>query len=89
MVIYHLKDLMLKKSVATGKKITYAEIANEIGISRITLSRIASSKGHSVGMDIIEKLCDYFNCEINKLISFVPDPPKPDQPESEPPAARE
>lgn len=76
MVIYHLKDLMLKKSVATGEKITYAKIAEEVDISRITLSRMASSKGHSVSMDIVEKLCDYFGCEINNLISFVPESPK-------------
>ena len=93
MVIYHLKDLMLKKSVATRKRITYAEIANEIGVSRITLSRMASTRGHSISMDIIEKLCDYFECEINNLISFVPDPPESAPPKvgkpAEHPAAAE
>ncbi|KPA18557.1 XRE family transcriptional regulator [Candidatus Magnetomorum sp. HK-1] len=73
MLIYHVKDLMLKKSAQLNKKITYDQISKDTGISKITLSRLSSSKGHNARAEIIEKLCNYFNCTPNDLISIYPD----------------
>ena len=73
MIIYHLKDLMLKKSIKINKKITYEIISKETGISVVTLSRIASKKGYKVSMNNMEKLCQYFECTPDSLISIIPD----------------
>lgn len=74
MVIYHIKDLMLKKSVKQNTKMTYAKIAKEAGVSRVTLSRMSSRKGYSVTVDILEKLCRYFECTPNDLMTFIFEP---------------
>jgi len=73
MLIYHIKDLMLKKSAKTKTKITYADIVDSTGISRITLSKMASKDNHNASAKIIEKLCSYFDCTPNDLISIIPD----------------
>ena len=73
MVIYRLKNLMLEKSVKDNMKITYKDIYEQTGISRNTLTRMASSKGYKVNVDTIEKLCHYFNCTPNDLMSIYPD----------------
>ena len=75
MIIYHLKDLMLKKAaVAARTKITYEDIEEATGISKVTLSRIASKRGYYTGMENIEKLCIYFNCTPDQLMTILPDP---------------
>jgi putative transcriptional regulator len=84
MVIYHIRDLMLRKSVKTNKKITYDTITEETGISKMTLSRMSSQRGYNATVENIERLCNYFQCTPNDLISIIPDPP-----ESRPPDARE
>jgi len=76
MVIYHLKDLILRKSAETNRKIQYSDITKETGISRVTLTRMASKMGHKVNVDIIEKLCLYFDVTPDKLMTIVPDPTK-------------
>ena len=73
MIIYHLKDLMHQESNKLGIRITYDDIAKTTGISKVTLSRLSSIKGHNPRADIIEKLCNYFNCTPNDLISIYPD----------------
>lgn len=74
MIIYHIKDMMLRKSARDGKKVTYADISNETGISKITLSRMASKAGYKAGSDIIEKLCKYFGVTPDQLMTLMPDP---------------
>jgi len=73
MIIYHIKDLMLKKSAKMKIKITYADIVNSTGISRITLSKMASKNNHNACAKIVEKLCCYFECTPNDLMSIIPD----------------
>ena len=75
MVIYHIRDLMLRKSAKLNRKITYDMITKETGISRMTLSRMSSQRGYNPTMDNIEKLCKYFDCTPNDLITILPDPP--------------
>jgi len=75
MVIYHIKDLMLRKSAEVKRRITYADITEETGISRVTLTRMASKIGHKVNIDVIEKLCTYFNVTPDRLMTIIPDSP--------------
>lgn len=74
MIIYHIRDLMLRKSAKLNQKITYDMITEETGISRMTLSRMSSQRGYNPTMDNIEKLCKYFDCTPNDLITILPDP---------------
>ncbi len=74
MIIYHIKDLMLRKSARINQKITYDFISKETGISKITLSRMAAKKGHNASAETIEKLCKYFDVTPNQLMTIVPEP---------------
>lgn len=74
MIIYHIKDLMLRKSAKTNKKITYDVISKKTSISKITLSRLASKKGHNASTETIEKLCKYFDVTPDQLMTIVPNP---------------
>jgi putative transcriptional regulator len=73
MIIFNLKAIMLKKSAQSGKKITLKTISKSTGIEYTTLSRIASTPNYNINIDHIEKLCNYFNCTPNDLMSIYPD----------------
>lgn len=60
------------KSFEQKKRITLNEVAKETGIGRATLTRIANSHDYSAGTDVIDKLCDYFDCDIGDLLLRVP-----------------
>ncbi len=71
---YRLKELIAQKELKENRHITLTEIAKEIDISRVTLSRIANSRGkYKIKFEYAQKLCDYFGIDFNDLI--IPDPP--------------
>lgn len=74
MIKYNLKSLILDKEFKENRKVTYDDITGATGISRQTLSHVASKRGHNVTAEIIEKLCRYFKCTPNDLMTIVPDP---------------
>ena len=59
------------KSFAEGRKIPMGEVSDITGIGRATLTRIANKPAHSTNTDIIDKLCDYFECEPGDLLQRV------------------
>ncbi len=75
MIKYNLKALIADKEFRENRKVTYADISKNTGISKVTLSKIAKRRGYDTAVSNIEKLCLYFNCDINELITIVPDDP--------------
>ncbi len=73
MIKYNLKVLIAEKKIRENRNITYREISGETGISKVTLSKIAQRRGYDTAVSIIEKLCLYFKCTPNELITIVPD----------------
>jgi putative transcriptional regulator len=61
------------KAFYEKRKISLNEVANETGIGRATLTRMLNKQGYSVGTDVVDRLCDYFDCEIGDLLVRVPD----------------
>lgn len=79
LIKFNLKQLIADKEFAEGRTITIKEIAENIGISRVTLSKIANSRGDvSVKSEYIERLCRYFDCSPNDLMTILPDPDEGD-----------
>jgi putative transcriptional regulator len=76
MIRYHLKELIADKEFAEKRRITIGEIAKETGINRMTLSKIINHQGHSTVTDNLDKLCNYFNCEIEQLATHIKDKPE-------------
>lgn len=77
MLRFKLKERIADKEFRDGRRVTLLEIAEETGIGRITLSRMLN-RGANVRTDTLEKLCDYFDCQIGDLVEFVRDPPSAD-----------
>ncbi len=76
MIKYNLKALIAEKKIRENRNITYREISGHTGISKVTLSKIAQSKGYDTAVSIVEKLCLFFKCTPNELITIVPDLPE-------------
>lgn len=73
MIKYNLKALIAEKEIKENRNITYREISGQTGISKVTLSKIAQRKGYDTAVSIVERLCLYFKCTPNELITIVPD----------------
>lgn len=80
MIKYNLKELIAKNEFQEKRRISLSEIAKEIGISRATLSKIANSKGdYSTKTEYVEKLCQYFECTPDELMTIIPEPEPPEK----------
>ena len=75
MIKFRLKERMGKLEVDYGRKLTFETLAHYTGISRQTLARIASPKGCNTTIENMERLCRFFKCRPEELITF--DPPLP------------
>ncbi len=71
MIRYRLKELIADKEFQEDRRITMDEITQATGISRPTLSRIANTKGYSTTTDILDKLCNYFECRLDQLAEYM------------------
>lgn len=68
-----LKELVAEKEYQEGRVVTFKEIAEETGVHRVTLSKIANHRGYNVETDTLDRLCKYFGCHIQDLIEFIDD----------------
>jgi DNA-binding Xre family transcriptional regulator len=73
MLRFKLKELIADKAFKEDRRITIAEVAEECGLNRMTLSKIANRKGCSTNSDNLDKLCRYFDCSIEDLVTYIKD----------------
>jgi len=73
MIRFHLKKMIEEAEFQRGKRIRIEDVAKETGIHRTTLSKLANIRGYNVTTDIIDKLCCFFGCSIEKIAEYVPD----------------
>jgi len=73
MIRFRLAELTADKAFRERRVIPLSEIAQETGIHRATLSKIANQPGSNVGTDIIDKLCRYFRCQPGDLMTYLED----------------
>ncbi len=45
------------------------DLVKDVGISSSTLAKMG--KGEKVSLDVLEKICEYFNCDIGDVASFT------------------
>lgn len=62
-----IADLEFKKK----RRVTIQEIAEETGLGRMTLSRMLNHPGTAVRTDVLDKLCEYFGCQVGDLAEYV------------------
>lgn len=69
---FYLRTLIAQKSDQLGTRLTYSDIRDETGISTNTLSHIATNVQSRVDMSVLERLCDFFGCELHDLMRLDP-----------------
>lgn len=70
---YKLKEQIADLEFRERRVVQLAEIAESTGIHRVTLSKLANNKRYNAGLDLIDRLCAFFGCEIGDLVQYVPD----------------
>ncbi len=65
---------MAEKSRLDGRRVTYDDIHKTTGIFPSTLSRLAAARGKRIDLTVLERLCEYFDCEPGDLLVLQPEP---------------
>jgi putative transcriptional regulator len=73
MLRFKIKEMIAKKEFAEGRRITIGEVAEAAGIHRMTLSKLINQRGYNTGTENLDRLCAYFNCQIEDLVEYVDD----------------
>jgi DNA-binding Xre family transcriptional regulator len=73
MLRFRLKELLADREFREGRVITLTEVAGATGVHRMTLSKVANHRGYNPTADVLDKLCNYFNCRVEQLMEYVPD----------------
>jgi putative transcriptional regulator len=73
MIYLQISELIQAKKSQSGRKVTLTEVSDATGISRMTLFRMMKNHGYNTVTDHLDKLCQFFECEIHELVKYVPD----------------
>lgn len=73
MIRFRLKELIAEQEFQQGRVITLAEVSKETGIHRATLSKISNERGYNTGSENIDRLCNYFGCDVSDIMEHIPD----------------
>ena len=77
MIQGRLRELMAVKGQRERRKITYDDILTQTGVSKNTLTRLANDRAAMVGISVIDRLCDYFDCQPGDLFVYIRDSESP------------
>lgn len=72
LIRYNLKQLIERKSLREGRKISGTEIAKEIGIQRSAMAKMIRDEGYTTTTKTLDALCQYFDCRIEDLVTYEP-----------------
>ena len=73
MIRFRIQELLAEKQFREGKRITVTELSAATGINRVTLSKMINQRGYSTVTDNLDRLCQYFDCSLDKLAEYVRD----------------
>ncbi len=52
------------------KKLKIADVTRETGINRGTITRLYHETAERVELNVMNKLCEYFECELGDLFEY-------------------
>lgn len=55
------------------RKMKISELARETGLHRNTLTLLYRETANRVELDAVDKLCEFFGCEVGELFEYIPD----------------
>lgn len=68
---YKIKERIADLEFRERRVVQIKEIAEATGIHRVTLSKLANNKKYNVGIDTLDKLCEYFKCGLGDVAEYV------------------
>jgi len=71
MIRFKLKELIAQKEYEEKRRITLEEIAKSTELHRSTLSKINNQKASTSKIEVIDKLCAYFDVDVSQIIEFI------------------
>ncbi len=71
MIQGRLRELMAAKGRRDRTRISYDNIRSYTGLSTTTLSRLANDRTERIDLSVIDRLCDYFDCQPGDLFVYV------------------
>jgi len=66
-------EKMSDKGFKENRRVTIQEVAEKTGINRMTLSRLINKRGCNSTTDNLDRLCVFFECDINDIVEYYPD----------------
>ncbi len=73
MIQCRLRELMAAKGRRERRKVTYDDILAQTGIAKTSLTRLANDRADRVAVSVLDRLCDYFDCQPGDLFIYVPE----------------
>ena len=71
MIRFKLQELIAERQFREGQRVTLIELSKATGISRVTLSKMVNQRGYSTVTDNIDKLCNFFECDVSEVMEYV------------------
>lgn len=71
MIQFKLRQLLADMEFKLGRRVTIKDVSETTGINRVTLSKLINQKGYSTTTENIDKLCDFFDCEVQDVMQKV------------------
>lgn len=53
------------------KKVKIADVSRAIDVHRNTIALLYYEKAKKVDLDVLNKLCRYFNCKVEDILEFI------------------
>ena len=60
-------------NIGWRRKITRKELAEAIGLSPTTITKLTKGEHVDVKLSTLEKLCEFFECSIHDILVEIPD----------------
>lgn len=73
-IIINLRQYIREREVEWGRDITWAEISDSTGIAESTLSRLLSGRSQRPDIEVLAKLCQFFNAPHGSIPFLIYDP---------------
>ena len=71
MLRFKLKERIAELEFRERRRVTLQEIAEHTGLNRMTLSELANQHGAVVRTDVLDRLCEFFDCKVEDLVEYV------------------
>lgn len=71
MIRFKLKEMIAEKEFQEKRHLTIKEVSQGTSINRMTLSKILNHSGHSTTTENIDRLCRYFDCKVEDLMTYI------------------